>query len=169
MSNFLTASIEAAEQALANSSEFRTWCGATSVADALANYIFSEESINPEDLPGNYAVISEVEDWEYARDGEGSGQANFLLSSGMIKVSFLESLAAGEDWTSTNRKAFKDFIWNLIQPFINDYESGTFSAGFRLNAIRKIPFDDENGRLRMSDDQNGLKMWMYSWELEIGI
>lgn len=170
MSTFLTTAIEAAEDALANNADFRTWCGASSAADAKANYIFSEDAVyGGDNLPDAYAVVSEIDDWEYPRVGEGAGSGNFLLSAGTFKITFQEVLADGVDWTATNRKAFKDFVFGQVQPFISAYE--TYSGGgYRLMNVIKVPFEEDTYRLRVVfDDLGGRKGYMYVIEAQLGV
>lgn len=165
---FLTATMEAAEDAFANNAAFRAWCGATDAADAKASYIFSEDAVHGgENLPDAYVVISEIEDWVYNRSGEGSGSGNFLFESGSVNVTFQQVLADGVDWTAANRIAFKDFIGAQIAPFTTAYEGN----GFRLLGISKVSFNDDGAyRLRVVfDDLDGRKGYMYVWSLDIGV
>ena len=62
MASFLSTPLIAAETALAADAAFLLWCGATSAADAKANYIFSDDPKKDADLPAKYAVISEMKD-----------------------------------------------------------------------------------------------------------
>ena len=139
MASFLSTPITTAEDAIANSTAFRTWCGATSVADAKANYIFSDDSQAEDDLPENYAVIGELEGWMYSRIAIGQGPGSFKFTSGVFNVVFVEDVGDTEDdFTAANRIAFKDSIAGFIYDFMTNFQS----AGQRLKEISNIPHSE---------------------------
>ena len=150
MSTFLTAPLAAAETALAAQEIFRTWCGATSEADAKANYIFSDDSAGAAGLPQKYVAISAV-DFQISRVADGSGFASFALSDLQFEMIFSEDLDDGEDWSNTLRTAFKDAIAGFIPEFMNGFES----AGQALESVRSKKYSQEF-RMHTLDHSEGI-------------
>jgi len=167
MASFLSTPITAAEDALANSADFRTWCGATDVADAKANYIFSDDAVDPAEtnLPQKFAAISELYDAEFERDAEGAGLGSFFFSNGNFNLYLCEKFdLETDDWNATNRIAFKDNMATFIIDFLTNFEGD----GQRILSFRQFEFG-EDFTMRFIDPGDGKKGYQYGWIITTGV
>jgi len=165
MASFLSTPITTAEDAIAANSDFRTWCGATSEADAKANYIFSDDVVNGADLPLKYAAISELYDAQFERDAEGAGQGSFNFSNGLFNILFSETFAADDtEWTDTNRIAFKDEVAGFILDFTGEFEG----SGQRIQNFAQFDFGNEF-TMRFLDPNTGRRGYQYGWIITTGV
>ena len=165
MASFLSTPLIAAETALAADAAFLLWCGATSAADAKANYIFSDDPKKDADLPAKYAVISEMKDWSYNRSGMGAGKANFQFQNGAFEIVFSEESGLTEDvaYTPTKRIAFKDQIAGFIDAFISNFENNN-----RLNNVSQVPWTDQFPFRGQVIGENGQYAYQYGIRCEVG-
>ena len=164
MASFLSTPLIAAETALAADAAFLLWCGATSAADAKANYIFSDDSKTADELPAKYAVISEMKDWSYNRSGMGAGRANFQFQNGAFEIIFIEEVGLTEAaYTPTTRIAFKDQIAGFISEFISNFENNN-----RLNNVSQVPWTDSFPFRGQVGGEDGQYLYQYGIRCEVG-
>jgi len=159
MSTPLTAPLEACETALANDANYRSWCGATDVADAKANFIFTDDVIDADVAPQRFSCSSAVR-LQITRIGEGSGNANFGLSDLRFELVFIETYDLGEDWTNARRVAFKNTIYGFIDNFVAAFEA----AGMRLQSIADIEYN-EDYTMHFVDSETGQKGYQMGWQI----
>jgi len=165
MASFLSTPLISAEDAIANSAGFRIWCGASSVADAKANYIFSDDVREESELPARYAAMTEMEGWSYGRLAEGAGRGSFRFTGGQFHIVFSQEVGtAVTDYTATNRIAFKDSIAGFISDFMDNFEG----AGQRITDITKIPFSD-TFPFRGEATDGGTYIYQYGVTVNTGI
>ena len=163
--SFLSTPIISAENAIAANADFRTWCGATSEADAKANYIFDDDAAAGVGLPAKYAAISELYEAEFERDAEGAGQGSFNFSNGLFNILFSETFASVDtDWTKTNRIAFKDSVAGFILDFLGEFEG----AGQRVQGFSQFDFGADFS-MRFNDPNTGFKGYQYGWIIRTGV
>ena len=165
MASFLSTPIIAAENAIAASADFRTWCGASSEADAKANYIFSDDAVSGEDVPQKFAAISELYEAQFERDAEGAGQGSFNFANGKFNALFSETFDdLATDWTDTNRIAFKDAVAGFIIDLVSNFEG----AGQRIQGFGQFDFGNDF-TMRFLDPNTGRKGYQYGWIIETGV
>lgn len=165
MASFLSTPLISAETALAADTNFLTWSGASDATDAKANYIFSDDSKIDGELPTKYAAISEMQDWQFTRNGMGAGRANFQFTGGFFHIVFTEEVGTEiTAYTAVNRMAFKDQVAGFANSFIINFEA----TGQRLNSVGQMPFTDQFP-FRGQATEGGKYLYQYGIVCEVGV